>query len=107
MRISDWSSDVCSSDLRKGDAIENLGALVDRFGAGPEQTAPFLRRFQVTLAIGAQQTPRILEIGALANAGDHIVERTLLARRVTRVIGCEQGNQIGRGRWRACVWWYV
>src|SRR3546814_7875022 len=73
MRISDWSSDVCSSDLRlvrififevaqrKGDAIENLGALVDRFGAGPEQTAHFLRRFQVTLAIGAQQTPRIME----------------------------------------------
>src|SRR3546814_1119743 len=84
MRISDWSSDVCSSDLRKGDAIENLGALVDRFGAGPEQTAHFLRRFQVTLAIGAQQTPRIMEIGALANAGDDIVERPLFARRVKR-----------------------
>src|SRR3546814_5101913 len=96
MRIGDCSSDVSSSVLpmfepalglpacgnrlvrififevaqRKGDAIENLGALVDRFGAGPEQTAHFLRRFQVTLAIGAQQTPRIMEIGALANEGD-------------------------------------
>src|SRR3546814_1624583 len=66
---------------RKGDAIENLGALVDRFGAGPEQTAHFLRRFQVTLAIGAQQTPSIMEIGALANAGDDMVERPLFARR--------------------------
>src|SRR3546814_2239821 len=33
-----------------------------------------------------------MEIGALANAGDDIVERPLFARRVKRVIGCEQGN---------------
>src|SRR3546814_15203318 len=43
MRISDWSSDVCSSDLAVAIAIQNLvwgvsqpvaGALADRYGAG-------------------------------------------------------------------------
>src|SRR3546814_4830959 len=38
MRISDWSSDVCSSDLRLVTAIENI--IADR----PGQAVPFLHK---------------------------------------------------------------
>src|SRR3546814_10234559 len=39
MRISDWSSDVCSSDLRAGDAVRNRLAVVvgEEHAVGLEQ----------------------------------------------------------------------
>src|SRR3546814_4658517 len=38
MRISDWSSDVCSSDLAQLSANSSFQALVSRFGDCPQNT---------------------------------------------------------------------
>src|SRR3546814_1216881 len=37
MRISDWSSDVCSSDLTDDDPRQIAKSLMPEFGFGPEQ----------------------------------------------------------------------
>src|SRR3546814_15259538 len=38
MRISDWSSDVCSSDLAASDDLDKLIAIIGNAAAGPAQS---------------------------------------------------------------------
>src|SRR3546814_2193669 len=40
MRISDWSSDVCSSDLFPGDLVGLQGAMAEPLGHGVEALTP-------------------------------------------------------------------
>src|SRR3546814_3860694 len=55
MRISDWSSDVCSSDLLKRFVAEQYGfAVRDRIASSPEgYSADFWQRYGELGAIGA------------------------------------------------------
>src|SRR3546814_2935364 len=50
MRISDWSSDVCSSDLLEAVLFQRRGDLVGAFQAGPEHRAAAIDR--PAIAIG-------------------------------------------------------
>src|SRR3546814_20142237 len=54
MRISDWSSDVCSSDLACDATGYDLLLLQRRFGAGYEQVAHRLTKLQ---RVGARGLP--------------------------------------------------
>src|SRR3546814_2061857 len=44
MRISDWSSDVCSSDLDRGDDFQGAGCLNRRADHRPESSRRFRHR---------------------------------------------------------------
>src|SRR3546814_2185421 len=64
MRISDWSSDVCSSDLHRGDALVGVaGDVAARRGGGPDQR-------QDLRAALAQDLQRALNCGV--HAGEEI-----------------------------------
>src|SRR3546814_10728447 len=99
MRISDWSSDVCSSDLEDARALKpGLLHLVDRV----------LRVY----------TPAVLTVAVLAFAGWALLpqvfgfapdlERAVFAGLSVLVMGypCAVGK-IGRASWRARVCQYV
>src|SRR3546814_18393082 len=58
MRISDWSSDVCSSDLRPSYPDEALAVLRDDVGIGPDT-----RVFDLAAGTG-KLTRRLVELGA-------------------------------------------
>src|SRR3546814_16468571 len=55
MRISDWSSDVCSSDLRLADALQDLHEVRRRIAAhgGVADLAPPPRRLAVVVPVPA------------------------------------------------------
>src|SRR3546814_14733331 len=63
MRISDWSSDVCSSDLAKGDVVElhpaadrrQCHAAAGQLGAGVEDVAEALDRDAHLLEIRSEE----------------------------------------------------
>src|SRR3546814_11756762 len=82
MRISDWSSDVCSSDLFLGKQIGIFGSvwLSVRLGiAGRLRGAPWLQVYGVAMLCGIGFTMSLF-IGGL---------------------------EIGRASWRERVWQYV
>src|SRR3546814_2363062 len=102
MRISDWSSDVCSSDLARRDRIDEQGA-TDRVPA--EQSA--LRTFQ-NLNRGEIELRRGADIGGEGNvraiaddarralASDrlgHAADRVVPARRRARSAKEDTGNR--------------
>src|SRR3546814_13764614 len=58
MRISDWSSDVCSSDLF-GDAL--TGAIRNSFAVGAELSWEKARRGSLNIASGSSFNPRCNE----------------------------------------------
>src|SRR3546814_3748191 len=93
MRISDWSSDVCSSDLSVGRGTKPLGllALGDSVRSEAAQTVATLEEAGLRLALVT---------------GDN--ERT--ARRIAAEVGINEvhaGVQIGRASCRARVCPYV
>src|SRR3546814_17806713 len=50
MRISDWSSDVCSSDLREiADRLARLAKSLEAAGHAPKSVASFLMRCLFTM----------------------------------------------------------
>src|SRR3546814_13127750 len=66
MRISDWSSDVCSSDLMLG----QLARLGDR---GVDQLAGLVHRLDEAFFVrfgGVDQTPRIAPVGCGCDADE-------------------------------------
>src|SRR3546814_8064144 len=69
MRISDWSSDVCSSDLADG--------IVDR--RGPEIEGPGARK-----GVDGHQHPRPLLV-SVRYGGGHLVAREVQPRKIARV----------------------
>src|SRR3546814_11943752 len=83
MRISDWSSDVCSSDLVLRARLGNLHHAVD------EQAQPLLGRHPPRTGVRAGQEAEFLEIL------HHVADR--------------RGRQIGRasGRERVCQYVYI
>src|SRR3546814_12627163 len=105
MRISDWSSDVCSSDLEK--AISDVdGDPLLAFGGeavDEQREVDFLPLRSDALAVGFERGELILE--------DHfaVVKQPPDQRRlavVDRSAG-DEAQQIGRASCRERVWQYV
>src|SRR3546814_19527769 len=100
MRISDWSSDVCSSDLEgpAGLVVVIMGRFVhrqDRREAGVErleQPAPFVARFREELR------PDLLLEGRQAGRVRRIAEFVRIARSEERRVGTEWVSTC-RHRW--------
>src|SRR3546814_7635528 len=85
MRISDWSSDVCSSDLREAGALHRFRAeVIERFDA------------EFPRAIVEHEQVPLLDVG-----GDEEVQRRGLID-IGRAVG-----EIGRAAWRERVCQYV
>src|SRR3546814_3978005 len=79
MRISDWSSDVCSSDLNYAEAAEFFDSLTDRLARDPD---------------AAKLTP-----AERANrAHEYLVNRGLQLRSEERRVG-KEGVSTCRSRW--------
>src|SRR3546814_2596634 len=66
MRISDWSSDVCSSDLRAQLSFGLVGRIVGRRGGDVEQTAG---AFEMILAPGAGEQAIVADAVESARQG--------------------------------------
>src|SRR3546814_6912270 len=66
MRISDWSSDVCSSDLLDGDALADRLAQVD-----DEDREPLALLLHLVLRRGAREQQQ--EIAVLGAARPHLL----------------------------------
>src|SRR3546814_13448455 len=107
MRISDWSSDVCSSDL----VLMPLG----QFGAGgagkqPQHEFRGLLRGQVAGVVQAHKfvvaPPRLFRIASAPGAGKEIGPLIVAVHREQRVVQVEKGKplEIGGGscRERGC-----
>src|SRR3546814_7650045 len=68
MRISDWSSDVCSSDLARGDwteKVEGIEAGADDYLAKPFQMGELVARVRGLVRRGAGKLSPVIEIGRL------------------------------------------
>src|SRR3546814_17852109 len=103
MRISDWSSDVCSSDLSQGaDAVLDMRGAhavfghgrIDHIGAHDPQRG-FLRPGQILALVAHIDGIADLSRPAVARPPDHVPGATVIA------------GQIGRASCRARVWQYV
>src|SRR3546814_15458862 len=97
MRISDWSSDVCSSDLHVGD--ERGGRDIARRLAPEQRGAEFgAGDFEDVEALFLQRNADDLELLAAAGRGQHQV--------AARTVGRRGAAQIRRASWRArCGSW--
>src|SRR3546814_3363573 len=84
MRISDWSSDVCSSDLRGGGVIDRalaVGAGAGRIGAEFEQAPHQRRRHQFGAAGQLQRVVAFAaDRGGIGARGDQRLERGQVPR---------------------------
>src|SRR3546814_10965713 len=93
MRISDWSSDVCSSDLRphRGDRVVRLGAI----------RAAALRHIgPATTALAAERRYRALNQLDRTRLAHNIVGDTDRDRGATVIDRNEHRDQIGRASCR-------
>src|SRR3546814_14662933 len=71
MRISDWSSDVCSSDLGKADQLRDLGVGVDP-GENVLALAQRVQNLLVAQALGQAQPASVA--GAGVKLGEALVD---------------------------------
>src|SRR3546814_20479019 len=83
MRISDWSSDVCSSDLGVADLHESMGALAGR----QSLMEPFMRGLNPGLRIAGPA------VTAYCAPGDNLmVQKALLLARAGQVVVLSNGG---------------
>src|SRR3546814_13988356 len=61
MRISDWSSDVCSSDLPELDRLADQRVAIVGTGASAVQAIPYLGRYAKQLHV-LQRTPSSVDV---------------------------------------------
>src|SRR3546814_19958315 len=102
MRISDWSSDVCSSDLARRDRIDEQGA-TDRVPAEQSALRTFqnLNRGEIVLRRGADiggegNVREIADDARRALASDrlgHAADRVVRVRQIGRASCRERGSQ--------------
>src|SRR3546814_7459505 len=62
MRISDWSSDVCSSDLNSSLALERLRGIVDQLEQEGRRQLPTERELAEQIGVGRRAVRRALEV---------------------------------------------
>src|SRR3546814_4438112 len=88
MRISDWSSDVCSSDLKRGTArIWLEGRRLERAGFVPAA------RYEISL----DETTRTITLSLAAN-GERMVSRKVRGDTELPVIDIANGKLLERDR---------
>src|SRR3546814_9009687 len=73
MRISDWSSDVCSSDLLEGLAKNDLKALVVRVDSPGGSAFASEQIREAILQAKAKGLPVVVSMGSLAASGGYWV----------------------------------
>src|SRR3546814_12031917 len=98
MRISDWSSDVCSSDLWGSERYKRTGALM------PEDGAEQLRNFDAIFfgAVGAPDVPDHLTLWGLRLAICQPPDQYANVRPTRILPGIQSpppGGEIGRAAW--------
>src|SRR3546814_18352418 len=81
MRISDWSSDVCSSDLIRGEGS------YDGFDAAPD----------AGITIGTASSS-VTNSGAIWGAGAGITTRSLYAEAIGQLVGLAVGTTVAHSR---------
>src|SRR5262249_60108862 len=88
--VSDWSSDVCSSDLGVPVNAANLQDLRSRFAVVPQETALFADTVAANIAYGLDDAsmPAIEKAARAAFAHDFIVGLRSEERRVGKEWGC-------------------
>src|SRR3546814_11720323 len=99
MRISDWSSDVCSSDLRSHPALaQDRGVLMAMADIDQQQPST---RLEYAHDFDQRTLPLVASCDVMqCPAGDHDIEAAGIERQVAR-IGC---TEIGRASGRESVW---
>src|SRR3546814_10742611 len=107
MRISDWSSDVCSSDLRRQGAAErhDLDALLQQVGLGcrPRGSMGILEALGIELAL---QLPG--DAPAVAGAAARPIRAGIAGPSLDdEIIVFQTMHQIGRASCREIVGQYV
>src|SRR3546814_18698000 len=76
MRISDWSSDVCSSDLADGGAVAGRGVTMDEGEVGDGDA---LARHRIFIAVRVDLPYRVADRAAAALDRDRILDLALIA----------------------------
>src|SRR3546814_17735063 len=121
MRISDWSSDVCSSDLHQAaddgaaqDGERQNGACADRFFSALGHSAVLATPGDAWPALSRLRLFRTAcpTLGWLCHGGTWLMDRSpsqaALRRRWVRLAwGLNRDPQIGRASWRERVCQYV
>src|SRR3546814_2582583 len=90
MRISDWSSDVCSSDLERGKGDGSGGVLLPNFFRRIAMTLPLLRLAEIPDTAARENAERLYGVArALRDrlAVPQSVTRSLLKRLMTEAFG--------------------
>src|SRR3546814_14283819 len=95
MRISDWSSDVCSSDLPVLVQATGPGDLVDKREAADELAVGAIEHIEEAVAVGGGRGLDILA-PFLVVEGDHLVDAVI--RSEDRSVGKESVSTY-RSRW--------
>src|SRR3546814_10838872 len=85
MRISDWSSDVCSSDLQLGEVLALMGDSVDNVpgvpGVGPKTASELIRTYgslEAVLAAAPEIKKPKLRENLIAHADNARLSRGLV-----------------------------
>src|SRR3546814_16454215 len=109
MRISDWSSDVCSSDLTATKTLASANAYTDsKFTALDDQFQQLSDNLGARLS---EQDERIDRMGAMSSAMMNMAMNAAGGRsergRVAVGAGWQNGAKIGRAAGRGRVWQYV
>src|SRR3546814_17369182 len=104
MRISDWSSDVCSSDLPRPTVLVCGGCGENH----PHPTLPLKGRASSggLRATGSESAEAIGEcLDRLAGAGDGGVEELQVAARVRDTVRQSEERRVGKERGSTCRRW--
>src|SRR3546814_7897698 len=96
MRISDWSSDVCSSDLDQGEPLPPLGTMAGMDDAAPDSItdAPFLNLLLASLPPPRRLAPLLRAIPTPAR--DRVVRRACMRVLQASLAGGDLDFKIGR-----------
>src|SRR3546814_15071515 len=110
VRISDWSSDVCSSDLQLQWYLDDVNVQIDCYGRHNRYIVPFAA-ISPRVALPSSIPPAIYEIMVKAGMDPAEYEgRVSDIRRDVQLFkrkhGLEQGKEIGRASGRDRVWQY-
>src|SRR3546814_4468009 len=98
MRISDWSSDVCSSDLEQD-------VQVARVLVADQRTEPLVD--QLVQRVLGKTFPRLRRAQDVAAFERVAQPLTVLVRKPLVDQRADQMQEIGRASWRERVWQYV
>src|SRR3546814_13761923 len=111
MRISDWSSDVCSSDLGIAKGENEIGGLAGAAGGAEDRAIVFAQNLEPRSdIIGVAHGGHDAERGADEGGGDfgaQFLARIGLRSEAARLVAAQSLGEIGRASCRERVCEYV